>query len=113
MFNPGSDFGLGAVFRPLDLIDNTAVAVAAVGEIPGLRRMLPDYRPLAAVGLIAPHAGLFAVQQLGQHSIPIRLICSTDGLLCLRSNSDLILARLLPSGAVHTNKWPRSRCHGK
>src|SRR6202030_2632928 len=29
MFNPGPHFGLGAVFRPLDLIDNTAVAVAA------------------------------------------------------------------------------------
>ena len=25
MFNPGPHFGLGAVFRPLDLIDNTAV----------------------------------------------------------------------------------------
>ena len=24
--------------------------------------------------------------------------------------NDLILARLMPSGAVHTNKWPRSRC---
>src|SRR5215470_13696212 len=52
MFNPGPHFGLGAVFRPLDLIDNTAVAVAAIGEIPGLGRALPDYRPLAAVSLI-------------------------------------------------------------
>src|SRR4029077_6265707 len=58
MFDPSPPFGLGAVFRPLNLIDNTAVAVAAVGEIPGFRCMLPDYRPLAAVGLIAPHAGL-------------------------------------------------------
>jgi hypothetical protein len=32
MFEPGPHFGLGAVFRPLDLIDNTAVAVAAIGE---------------------------------------------------------------------------------
>jgi hypothetical protein len=23
MFNPGPHFGLGAVFRPLDLVDNT------------------------------------------------------------------------------------------
>ena len=29
--------------------------------------MLPDYRPLAAVGLIAPHPGLPTVQQIGQH----------------------------------------------
>src|SRR6201995_762419 len=34
--------------------------------------------------------------------MPIRLICSTDGLLCLRSTHDLILARSMPSGAVHT-----------
>src|SRR5436309_10828808 len=67
MFDPGSHFGLGAVFRPLDLIDNTAVAVAAIGEIAGLGRMLPDHRPLSAVGLITPHAGLLPVQQLGQH----------------------------------------------
>jgi hypothetical protein len=32
MFDPGPHFRLGAVFRPLDLIDNTAVAVAAIGE---------------------------------------------------------------------------------
>ena len=28
MFDPGPHFRLGAVFRPLDLVDNTAVAVA-------------------------------------------------------------------------------------
>src|SRR5215813_542475 len=60
-------FGFGAVFRSLDLIDNTAVAVAAIGEIPGLGRALADYRPLAAVSLITPHPGLIAVQQIGQH----------------------------------------------
>jgi len=58
---------VGAVFRPLDLIDNTAVAVAAIGEIAGLGRMLSDHRALSAVGLITPHAGLVPVQQLGQH----------------------------------------------
>ena len=30
---PGPHFGLGTIFRLLDLIDNTAVAVAAIGEI--------------------------------------------------------------------------------
>src|SRR5437763_14278691 len=54
MLDPGPHFRLGAVFRPLDLIDNTAVAVAAIGEIAGLGRMLPDHRPLSAVGLITP-----------------------------------------------------------
>ena len=49
MFDPGPHFGLGAVFRTLDLIDNTAVAVAAIGEIAGLGRMLPDHLPLAAL----------------------------------------------------------------
>jgi hypothetical protein len=28
--------------------------------------MLPDHRPLAAVGLITPHPGLLPMQQLGQ-----------------------------------------------
>src|SRR6201984_2067210 len=52
MFDPGPHFGLGAVFRPLDLIDNTAVTVAAIREIPRLGRVLPDHRSLAAIGLI-------------------------------------------------------------
>jgi len=52
MLDPGPHFGLGAVFRPLDLIHDTAMAVASIGEIPGLGRMLSDHRPLAAVSLI-------------------------------------------------------------
>jgi hypothetical protein len=66
MFDPSPYFRLGAVFRSLDLIHNTAVAVAAIDEIPGPRRLLPDHRPLAAVGLITPDPGLIAVQQIGQ-----------------------------------------------
>src|SRR5690242_4114551 len=58
---------VGAVFRPLDLIDNTAVAVAAIGEIAGLGRMLADHRPLSAVRLITPHPGLSPMQELGQY----------------------------------------------
>src|ERR1700730_608570 len=67
MFDPGPHFGLCAVFRALDLIDNTAVAVAAIGEIAGLGGMLPDHHPLAAIGLIIPHPGLLPMQQLGQY----------------------------------------------
>ena len=59
--------GFGAVFGPLDLIDNTTVTVAAIGEIPRPGRMLPDHRPLAAIRLVAPHAGFVPVQQIGQH----------------------------------------------
>jgi len=53
MFDPGPHFGLGTIFCPLDFIDDTAVAVAAIDEILGLWRALPDHRPLAAVGLIS------------------------------------------------------------
>src|ERR1700759_4080265 len=52
MFDPSPHFRLGAVFRPLDLIDDPAVAVAAIGEIAGLGGMFPDHRTLAAVCLI-------------------------------------------------------------
>src|SRR5436189_270086 len=67
MFNPGPHFGLGAVFRALDLIDNTTVAVAAIDEILGLWCVLPDHRPLTAVSLVTPHTGLLPMQQIGQH----------------------------------------------
>src|SRR6516225_1851607 len=55
MFDPGPHFGLGTIFRPLDLVDDAAVAVAALGEILGLWCVLADHRALAAVALIAPH----------------------------------------------------------
>src|SRR3954453_14396115 len=67
MLDPGPHFRLGAVFRPLDLIDNTAMPIAAIGEIAGLGRMLADHRALAEIGLITPYSGLLPVQQLGQY----------------------------------------------
>ena len=54
MFDPGPHFGFGAVFCPLGFINYIAVTVAAIGEIPGLGGVLPDYHPLAAVSLITP-----------------------------------------------------------
>src|SRR5580700_8223999 len=33
MFDPGPHFGLSTIFRPLELIHDTAVAVAAIDEI--------------------------------------------------------------------------------
>jgi hypothetical protein len=56
MFDPGPDLRLGAIFRPLDLIHDSAVAVAEIGEILGFWRVLPDHRPLAAISLIASPA---------------------------------------------------------
>ena len=44
VFDPGPHLGFGAVFRPLDLIDNTAVAIAAIGEVFGLWCVLPPRR---------------------------------------------------------------------
>jgi len=67
MFDPGPDLRLGAIFRALDLIHDAAVAVTPIGEILSFWRVLPDHRPLATVGLIAPHSGLLAMQQIGQH----------------------------------------------
>src|SRR5215510_4779862 len=67
MLDPSPHSGLGAVFCSLDLIDDAAVAVAAIGEIPGLGCVLPDHRPLAAISLVTPYPGLLPVQQLGQH----------------------------------------------
>jgi hypothetical protein len=39
-----------------------------MGEIPGPRRMLDDHIALDAIGLIAPHAGLLAMQEIGQET---------------------------------------------
>jgi hypothetical protein len=66
VFDLGPHFGFGAVFGPLDRIDNPTVTAAAIGEIPCPGRMLPDHRPLAAIRLVAPHAGFVAVQQICQ-----------------------------------------------
>src|SRR5215472_14361478 len=47
MLDPGAYLGLGAIFRPLDLIHHTAVTIASIGEIFSLWRMLADHRRLA------------------------------------------------------------------
>ena len=67
MLDPGPHFGLGTIFRPLDLIDNTAVAVAAIDKVLRSRCVSADHGPLAAIRLVAPHAGFVPVQQIGQH----------------------------------------------
>jgi hypothetical protein len=49
------------------MVHDAAVAIAAVDEVPRPRRLPADRCPLAAIGLVAPDAGLTAVQQLWQH----------------------------------------------
>ena len=58
------DLGLGAVPRLLRLIDDPAIAAAAVGEVFSLRRMFADHLPLTLIGLVAPDAGLLAMQEI-------------------------------------------------
>src|SRR3989440_11288906 len=58
MLDPSPHFGLGAVFRRLDLIDSTAGAVAAACEFSHRGLMLSGHRPVAAVGWVTPYAGL-------------------------------------------------------
>ena len=69
MLDPGSHFRLGAGIGALDQVNHAAVAIAAVGEVPGLGSVLPDHRALAAIGLVAPHPGLSAMQQLRPHPV--------------------------------------------
>jgi hypothetical protein len=79
----------GPVSRPLDLIDNTAMAIAPVDKVPGLGGVLPDHRPLAAVGLITPHAGLFAMQQIGHTALSATLagVATTAWISLLRRST--------------------------
>src|SRR2546430_17004974 len=65
MLDPGPHFGLGTIFRPLDLIAKATVAVAAFYEILGLWCVLPDHRPLTAVSMSTTHTGLLAVRHIG------------------------------------------------
>jgi hypothetical protein len=43
------------------------MAIAAVDEVLRSRCMLADHCPLAAIRLVAPHAGFVPVRQIGQH----------------------------------------------
>jgi len=60
-------------FDALDLIDHTAVTVAAIGEIPRSRRILPDHRPAVAIRLVAPHAGVVAGRRSGSTELSVTL----------------------------------------
>src|SRR5215469_14653374 len=61
----GPHLRFGAVFRPLGLVDNTAMAIAPVDKVSRARCVLADHCPLAAVGLVAPHAGSLPCNRSG------------------------------------------------
>src|SRR5215472_6951837 len=67
MLDFGAHLRFGPVFRALALVHDTAMAIAAVDEVLRSRGVPADHRPLAAIGLVAPHAGFVPVQQIGQH----------------------------------------------
>src|SRR5215469_4947999 len=65
MLDFGPHLRFGAVFRPLGLVDNTAMAIAPVDKVSRARCVLADHCPLAAVGLVAPHAGSLPCNRSG------------------------------------------------
>jgi len=67
MLDFGPHLRFGAIFRALDFVHNTAIATAPVDEVFRSRCELTDYCPLAAIRLVAPHAGFVPVQQVGQY----------------------------------------------
>jgi len=66
VFDFGPHLRLGPVFGSLDVVHDTVMPGAPIGEILGLRRVFDDHISLAAIGLVAPHPGFLAVQQIGQ-----------------------------------------------
>src|SRR5215472_13431217 len=78
------------------------MAIAPVDEVSRSPCVLADHCPLAAVGLVAPHAGFVAVQQIGQHRAVANL--SRRGLDCV----DQLAATVDPEMRLHPEVWPRS-----
>ena len=64
MFDLGTHLRLSSILRLLRLVDSSGVAVAAVGKVPGSRRMAMNHRRVALVALITPDARLLAVLSL-------------------------------------------------
>src|SRR5215472_6895533 len=57
MLDFGPHLRFGPVCRALDFVHDAAMAVAAIGEVPRLGCVLADHCLLAAIRLVAPHAG--------------------------------------------------------
>src|SRR6201997_2972402 len=63
MLKGGPHLRFAPVFRPLDLVHDTAMAIAAVDEVPGSRCLPADPGPLPAIRLVAPPARFVSAQQ--------------------------------------------------
>ena len=66
MLDPAADLGLDTVTSLLDLVYDALVPIPAVGEVAGLGGVLPEDIGLTLIGRVAPHSGLFAVEEIGQ-----------------------------------------------
>src|SRR3954462_5840163 len=75
MLDFGAHLGLRAVLAALHFIYDAAMAVAPVGEVLGVRRVIADHVFLPPIGLIAIHPRLVAVQQ------PAKQLCVMSRLL--------------------------------
>jgi len=78
------------------------------------RKLLEECKHFLASQLLPPNRLLGRVYSVKLENMLQRIHTNSANLFHGRSPlteicNDLILARLMPSGAVHTNKWPRSR----
>src|SRR5215208_5082168 len=81
----------------------------------GRGKLLEKCKHLLAAQLLAQNRLLGGVHSVKLENVLRRVHPNSANLLHGRSplseiGNDLILARLMPSGAVHTNSSPRSRC---
>src|SRR5436190_223967 len=75
MLDFGAHLGLRAVLAVLHFIYDAAMAVAPVGEVLGVRRVIADHVFLPSIGLIAIHPRLVAVQQPAKQLCVMHVCC--------------------------------------
>src|SRR3954464_14328892 len=75
MLDFGAHLGLRAVLAALHFIYDAAMAVAPVGEVLGVRRVIADHVFLPPIGLIAIHPRLVAVQQPAKQLCVMHVCC--------------------------------------
>src|SRR5277367_4627924 len=82
------------------------------------RKLLEECKHLLAPKLLPQNWLLADVHSVKLKDVFRRIHTNSANLVHGRSPlseicNDLILARSMPSGAVHTNRWPRSRCRAR
>ena len=66
VLDAAADLGLDTVTSALDLVYDALVPIAAVGEVPRLRGVLPEDIGLTLVGRVAPDFGFLAMKEIRQ-----------------------------------------------